>query len=130
MAASAAQVGLNFFTGYRRDGVVVMKVSAIAKRYVRGWFVIDFVSSIPFDTFGVIMGDDVSDGLRMNKLLRVLRLFKVGDNRYVAVTSPLRHRRASSSGAGGSSSAAVVQQWCSSGAAVTSQWRSSDVAAR
>ena len=70
---------LNFFTGYRnRDGVLILNLNKIAEKYLKGWFMLDMLSSIPFDTISVAVGPDaISTVLRLNKVLRVARLFKV-----------------------------------------------------
>lgn len=69
-------VVLNFFTGYvTSDGQLVMRARMIARRYLRGWFIIDAFSSIPVDTFGVLVGD-VNPIVRLNKVFRIARLYK------------------------------------------------------
>ena len=39
---------LTFYTGYIQGGVLVTEKKQIAKRYCKGWFWIDLVTSIPF----------------------------------------------------------------------------------
>eukprot|EP00325_Prymnesiales_sp_UTEX-LB-985_P007184 CAMPEP_0174696820 /NCGR_PEP_ID=MMETSP1094-20130205/2876_1 /TAXON_ID=156173 /ORGANISM="Chrysochromulina brevifilum, Strain UTEX LB 985" /LENGTH=860 /DNA_ID=CAMNT_0015893685 /DNA_START=37 /DNA_END=2619 /DNA_ORIENTATION=- len=71
-------VVLNFFTGYHRDGQLVMKVPRIARVYLLGWFWVDAFSSIPVDTIGALaQGARDYPVLRLNKVSRVLRLYKV-----------------------------------------------------
>ena len=70
-------VVINFFTGYRADGAVVMNKGHIARNYLRGWFTIDAISSIPFESLIVFTGVYLHPVLTMNKLLRLLRLFKI-----------------------------------------------------
>lgn len=74
---------LNFFTGvYVSSGEVSFNHRVIIRSYLRGWFVIDLFSTMPFDLlakwFGV--GDNAPAALLSTKLLRglkVLRLFKL-----------------------------------------------------
>jgi hypothetical protein len=44
---------LNFCTGYQQSattgGAVIMVPTKIAKNYIKSWFVVDFVSTFPFD---------------------------------------------------------------------------------
>jgi len=70
-------VAFNFFIGYRRDdgGMVELDRRKIAKRYLKGWFFIDSVSSIPFDSMDT-WGLRIPSIFKLNKVLRILRLFK------------------------------------------------------
>jgi len=69
---------LNFLTGYVLDAhSVVLQHHKIVMRYVRGWFAIDFVATMPWDTF---MGDggDVPGLMRLARIIRVLRVLRAG----------------------------------------------------
>ena len=55
---------------------VIMKFNLIAKNYIKGWFLVDGISSIPFDTASLIFSFDLPQLLKMNKVLRLPRLFK------------------------------------------------------
>jgi hypothetical protein len=69
---------LNFFTGFRtREGALDFRLSSIAKHYLRGWFLVDMMSSIPLDTISHATGVEVNIVLRLNKTLRVARLMRV-----------------------------------------------------
>lgn len=81
--AFALDIVLNFFTGiYLPSGDVTYSLRAIASEYVRGWFFVDFFSTMQFELF---VSDDVatsadSNALMSTKLLRslkVLKLFKL-----------------------------------------------------
>lgn len=64
---------MQFFVAYHtKSGILVKSRRLIAIRYLRGWFAIDCISSLPFDllTFYV-------DGLSILKSLRLLRLLKL-----------------------------------------------------
>jgi hypothetical protein len=47
----AADIVLNFFTGYYDKGTEVRSKLLIAKEYVRFWFWVDVVATIPFEYF-------------------------------------------------------------------------------
>lgn len=72
---------LQFFVAYYDEqlgGILVKSRSLIAKRYLKGWFTVDAVSSLPFD---VINFFDTGAGsltfLKSLRLLRLLKLFRV-----------------------------------------------------
>lgn len=74
---------LNFITGLQLpSGEVSYIFSVIVKAYLRGWFTVDFFSTLPFESlaklFGV--GNNAHAALLSAKLLRglkILRLFKL-----------------------------------------------------
>ena len=70
---------LNFMTGYYDDQeLLVTDVGLIAKNYVRGWFPIDFVSTVPFDLLAeVVLGSSGSSAFKIIKIIRLLRLLKL-----------------------------------------------------
>lgn len=76
----------NFFTGYfigREDmDVVVIEYDSykIAKKYLKGWFIIDVSSGIPFSLVDLLSNQDSSSlsFLKSLKLLRFLRFLKLG----------------------------------------------------
>ena len=70
-------VVLNFFTGYWLDGRLITKVTLISRKYVVGWFWVDMISSIPVDTICAYESGACEPLIRLNKVLRVLRLYKV-----------------------------------------------------
>ena len=83
-------VVIHFFTGYlytithlttvgykNKDGTVTMQLSKIRRQYLLGWFVMDVISSIPFDTIEVAMSLQVNPVLKLNKIMRILRLGKI-----------------------------------------------------
>lgn len=52
---------VNFRTTYLKNGELVYEPSKIARNYLRGWFLIDAVSAIPFDLIlSVLRTHDVS----------------------------------------------------------------------
>ncbi|OQS07282.1 voltage-gated ion channel superfamily [Thraustotheca clavata] len=80
----------NFFTPYvdKETNAVIVDFRLIAKQYVQGWFIIDFVSIFPFDS---LSGDNSSDPsttpqtgpsnrfliLRVLRILRIMKLMRV-----------------------------------------------------
>jgi hypothetical protein len=83
---------LNFFTGYYEAGVsmdlLVLNRNMIAKRYLRSWFALDFVSAFPVDLVLFLMRDDWDiSAFKLGRLLRMLKLFRLlrilGLNRYM-----------------------------------------------
>lgn len=85
-----ADLILNFRTGYIHtdDGEVVLTTKRIICHYLKSWFFIDLISSLPFDNL-YIMFSGVPEGadsdsilltlrvLRLTKLLRLLRILRV-----------------------------------------------------
>ena len=78
---------LNFFTALDSgNGIeLITDKQEIARRYLRGWFTVDFVSSIPFDmilflsqaTFGSEDLMRTTKLLRFSKIIRVLKILRV-----------------------------------------------------
>ena len=70
---------INFFLSYpdpeTQQDVVSHK--RIAKHYLTGWFTIDFVSILPFDSLGLAMDSSDISQLKIMRVLRLLRLFKL-----------------------------------------------------
>ena len=75
----------NFRTGTVNDaGAVVLDPAKIVWAYLKGWFVVDLVSAIPYEIFFIIAApaaysSDISPELRAPSLLRVgqvIRIFK------------------------------------------------------
>ena len=71
-------IACNFFTGhYDHTGRLVTSLAPIAKKYLRGFFWIDVISSIPLDTLYLAQGSSPHPLLRLNKIFRVVRLYYV-----------------------------------------------------
>jgi len=49
----------------------------IAKRYLRGWFVIDFVSTIPWGSLEAILGSGGGESSQATKLLKVVKFLRI-----------------------------------------------------
>lgn len=71
----------HFFTGYYKNGHLVMQQKAIIVHYIKSFFVLDVAASVPWDIIftGGVSGRFARFGkmLRMIRLLRVLRLNEV-----------------------------------------------------
>ena len=71
-------VVLNFFTSYfNEEGHLVTEKRAIAKKYIKCWFWIDAVSSIPFELIVILSGGVSSDELRPTQLARGTKIVRV-----------------------------------------------------
>lgn len=80
--AFGIDIVLNFFTGvYLPTGEISYSMRLIARAYVRGWFLVDFFSTMQFELFVSESADGGdSSALMSTKLLRslkVLKLFKL-----------------------------------------------------
>ncbi|KAG7382193.1 hypothetical protein PHYBOEH_010600 [Phytophthora boehmeriae] len=74
---------LNFRTGYVKDTDVVMDSRLVAKRYMKSWFVIDLIGSIPFEYMVTTKNVPGISGLERKafkasvKYLKIPKLFRV-----------------------------------------------------
>jgi len=90
---------LNFNTGVEIDGVVVMERLAIAKDYIKSWFIIDMISGVPIDIVILTTGDTSSSNSqfasiakmgRMMRILKLARLFRIA--RVMRVVSRIENK--------------------------------------
>lgn len=73
-------MGINFFLAFMDDeeGQWIFENKRIALRYLKGWFVIDLVSILPYDYADEIFGDASNlQDLKPLRLIRLLRLIKL-----------------------------------------------------
>lgn len=72
---------LQFFTTYSRDtsdGIVwEVDLRRIALHYLQTWFLLDFITVIPFDVFTLAADGGAMDEFKSIKVLRALRLLKL-----------------------------------------------------
>mgnify|MGYP000517408041 CR=1 FL=1 len=88
-ALFAVDMVLQFFTArLNADSSLVTDLRVLARRYVKGWFIVDVVSVFPFD----IIGAAIFNRIHFLRILRLLRLAKM--------TRLLRTNRVVGSGAG------------------------------
>ena len=68
-----------FFLGYFDpiDNVWIWDHKAIACRYLKSWFIIDFTSCLPFDMVGMVFESDSLSSLKVLRVIRLCRLIKL-----------------------------------------------------
>eukprot|EP00931_Biecheleriopsis_adriatica_P074513 TRINITY_DN4854_c0_g2_i1.p1 TRINITY_DN4854_c0_g2~~TRINITY_DN4854_c0_g2_i1.p1 ORF type:complete len:769 (-),score=139.53 TRINITY_DN4854_c0_g2_i1:107-2413(-) len=74
-------VAINFFTTYiDRDEIIVTNNRRMALHYLRTWFVLDFVSSVPWDlvTAGLLPSLQAARLLKVGKVAKVFKLMRLG----------------------------------------------------
>ena len=79
-AIFCADVLVNFRTSYRlKDGTLITDPRAIAMRYLKTWFFLDFISSFPIDFVFLFIREqnDSSKSIKFVRTIRVLRYSKV-----------------------------------------------------
>ena len=78
-AGFVADMFVNFFLGYYDDeqATMIWDHKRIARKYLLGWFPIDLVSILPFDTLGLAMNSDTFSDLKILRVIRLLRLIKL-----------------------------------------------------
>ena len=52
---------LNFFTAYKEQGEIVFSKVKIRQRYLKSWFLVDVIASIPFELFTSASNSDVDE---------------------------------------------------------------------
>lgn len=79
-----ADIALNCFTSYFRNGVEILDRRACTAHYARTMMPIDLLASVPWDLFAWLLLGDVAVfgvslvlGLRLLRLLRLIRLFVI-----------------------------------------------------
>eukprot|EP00746_Dinoflagellata_sp_MGD_P141396 gnl/MRDRNA2_/MRDRNA2_74510_c0_seq1.p1 gnl/MRDRNA2_/MRDRNA2_74510_c0~~gnl/MRDRNA2_/MRDRNA2_74510_c0_seq1.p1 ORF type:complete len:630 (-),score=62.67 gnl/MRDRNA2_/MRDRNA2_74510_c0_seq1:489-2183(-) len=72
---------LQFFVMYpmkNTQGTVMISSSKmIVRHYVKTWFVLDFISTLPYDLLGILMASDGMSKLKVLRALRLIRLVKL-----------------------------------------------------
>jgi potassium voltage-gated channel Eag-related subfamily H protein 7 len=74
------QFSVAYPDGSRYEITYVTCRKKIAKRYLRRWFLIDFISILPYDLVGFMFNSSEISGLkllRMTRIVRILRLLKL-----------------------------------------------------
>lgn len=72
---------LGFLTTFEdRNKQTVTDLKTIAKEYLTGWFIVDFVSSLPVQWLGleIYVPTQALRAVKMLKLLKLLRIFRLG----------------------------------------------------
>lgn len=69
---------LNFFTTYLIDDKYETDLNNIVIGYLKGWFIMDFIATFPFDMFLQIdFNSQFIKGIKMIKLIKLLRIIKI-----------------------------------------------------
>ena len=74
MFSFALDIILNFNTKLVIGGKLVANRGVVARRYLKGWFIIDLVATIPFD---LLLGGTLGTSARAVRVLRLLRLTRL-----------------------------------------------------
>jgi len=88
-------VVLNFRTSYcDRDETIVVDGCQIAKKYLKSWFLLDFVSSVPFDmiTAGIMPNLTPARLLKIGKIAKVMKLLRISKMLSVLAESELMEK--------------------------------------
>jgi hypothetical protein len=73
---------INFNTPYLLEGAWVKDKKIIRSRYLRSWFVMDLIATIPFDLLLMLLAVNhplISSVTRLIRIFRVFRLFRLSD---------------------------------------------------
>jgi len=69
---------INFFVGYvDKEGLVVMHLAPIAKKYLSSWFILDIVASVPLEWMELNSSANQLRVIRFLRLLRMARLMRL-----------------------------------------------------
>ncbi|CAM9385787.1 unnamed protein product, partial [Ectocarpus sp. 12 AP-2014] len=70
---------VSFDTAYWDDGNIVTSRKLIAREYLRTWFIVDFVSTVPLDTMfsRMLLNSDALRSTKLIRMIRLIRLFKI-----------------------------------------------------
>jgi len=87
IAIFGSDLVMNFFTGYRagkndkprQEGTLVTEKACIAVNYLRGWFWIDFMSTVPWHIIAEAFtsSSETSSGAQVTKLAKVVKLTRL-----------------------------------------------------
>ena len=70
-------IAVTFMTAYFKDGVYIDSLQLIAEGYLKGWFWIDMLSSVPWDKIIVYFLASSDAGIPLMRVLRFARILKV-----------------------------------------------------
>eukprot|EP00002_Diphylleia_rotans_P019540 TRINITY_DN3775_c0_g1_i9.p1 TRINITY_DN3775_c0_g1~~TRINITY_DN3775_c0_g1_i9.p1 ORF type:complete len:1298 (-),score=207.53 TRINITY_DN3775_c0_g1_i9:18-3911(-) len=70
-----AEIVLAFYTPQSMDEVVRYDPARISRRYLRGYFIIDLISQLPYDILATYFGFDTIIYLRVPRMIRALKLY-------------------------------------------------------
>lgn len=72
-----ADIYFAFYRGYFHEGLIVKDLGQIKKNYLKNWFLIDVVASMPLDIIALFIGIQYFGGITMIPILRAPRLLRV-----------------------------------------------------
>jgi hypothetical protein len=75
-----------YFTDQRQ---LIYDGQSVAKHYIKSWFFIDFVTTVPIDRIAKSFVSENGGALRVVKILRVLRLFRLAKLMKILQNGPL-----------------------------------------
>jgi len=78
MVLWVADIFLTFRTGYDEEGAVVMSPRKIARRYVRGWLVLDIIVVLPVSPISSLMPSEEGTVVLVLSALKLLRTYRLG----------------------------------------------------
>ena len=70
-------IGLNFFTSYRRAGSEVIDPSAVRNHYLHGHFAVDLIANLPLGMLLLLAGNPQLGGFSVVLLVRLLALLRL-----------------------------------------------------
>jgi len=78
-AAFVTDIAINFNLAFfdPKRGANVRDLRRIRRRYLRSWFAVDLVSTVPFDCAGFFVASSRGAGTRVLTMLRALKLLKL-----------------------------------------------------
>lgn len=68
---------INFCTGYFADGILIMRQSLIIKHYLQTYFLIDFFSTIPWESMAKGESQRSTSLIKVAKLGKMMRMFRL-----------------------------------------------------
>jgi len=77
----------NFLTTYMDDTGLISSHKEILVEYMKSWFIIDFISAMPVEeaiSVNSIRGTAIGHGFKILKMVKLLRLFKIERNQFLA----------------------------------------------
>ena len=71
----AVDIVLTFFTAYEKNKTIEVRHKQIAKQYLKGWFIIDLIATIPFQL--IELAWQQSDDVKLIRFTRVPRIYRI-----------------------------------------------------
>eukprot|EP00232_Nephroselmis_pyriformis_P003512 CAMPEP_0182906042 /NCGR_PEP_ID=MMETSP0034_2-20130328/33430_1 /TAXON_ID=156128 /ORGANISM="Nephroselmis pyriformis, Strain CCMP717" /LENGTH=656 /DNA_ID=CAMNT_0025041611 /DNA_START=421 /DNA_END=2388 /DNA_ORIENTATION=+ len=69
---------VQFFMPYQTvEGDWIVDLQMICLKYLKGWFIVDIISVLPYDVVGIISGHEETGNIKLLRIIRLLRLVKL-----------------------------------------------------